>query len=206
MLKEHEAEQAKAATAEATAEKPAEAASPADGETAEAQESPKEAQGEAEVPENVLEALYQLIGQIPESDEKTQLVDIMKALQSKTDEADESENLTIRELLEARELLESIPGDDEDFALSGGSAVIAPDSSYVQGPVWQEACILLAEIQPERITEGHLALDTQGHYARPDVFHLEVNDRPQPGISFASNAQEEPSPGGSAKGGKETHD
>jgi nitrilase len=87
---------------------------------------------------------------------------------------------------EARELLEAIPGCDEDLVLKGGSAVIAPDSTYVQGPVFDQACILSARIQPERIAEGHLLLDTQGHYARPDVFHLQVNDRPLRNVSFSS--------------------
>ena len=90
---------------------------------------------------------------------------------------------------EAAELLEEIPGEEADLILGGGSAVIGPDSHYVQGPVLDTACILYAEICPQRITEGHLALDTQGHYSRPDVFHLVVNDQPQVNVSFASQAR-----------------
>jgi predicted amidohydrolase len=86
----------------------------------------------------------------------------------------------------ALELLEAMTGQDTDLVLSGGSAVIAPDASYLEGPVFDQALILYAEIHPGRITEGHLVLDTQGHYSRPDVFHLEVNDQPQTGVSFAS--------------------
>lgn len=91
---------------------------------------------------------------------------------------------------EAAELLEAIPGEEADLILTGGSAVIGPDSHYVQGPVLDKACILYAEVCPERITEGHLVLDTQGHYSRPDVFHLEVNDQPQVNVSFASQASQ----------------
>jgi predicted amidohydrolase len=85
---------------------------------------------------------------------------------------------------EALSLLESIPGADTDLLLNGGSAVIAPDSSYVAGPVTDEADVVYAEIQPGRIAEGHLTLDTQGHYSRPDVFHLEVNVQAQPNVTF----------------------
>jgi predicted amidohydrolase len=85
---------------------------------------------------------------------------------------------------EALEILESIPGDDTDLLLNGGSAVIAPDASYVAGPVVDEPAIVYAEIEPGRIAEGRLTLDTQGHYARPDVFHLEVNAQPQTTVSF----------------------
>ena len=87
---------------------------------------------------------------------------------------------------EALRLLEAMPGGKDDLILRGGSAVIAPDSGYLAGPVYDEPCILYAEIDPGRITEGRLFLDTQGHYSRPDVFHLEVNDRPQSNVSFES--------------------
>jgi predicted amidohydrolase len=84
----------------------------------------------------------------------------------------------------ALELLEAIPGQDEDLILRGGSAVIGPDANYLAGPVFDEPCIVYAEIDPDRITEDHLVLDTQGHYSRPDVFHLEVNTQPQRNIAF----------------------
>jgi nitrilase len=90
---------------------------------------------------------------------------------------------------EALELLEAIPGEDKDLLLTGGSAVIAPNSNYLKGPVFDEPGILYAEIQPERITEGHLVLDTEGHYSRPDVFHLEVNDQPQSNVTFQSRSK-----------------
>jgi len=86
---------------------------------------------------------------------------------------------------EALELLEAMPGEKDDLILRGGSAVIAPDSNYIIGPIYDEARIIYAEIGPGRITEGHLFLDTQGHYSRPDVFHLEVNVRAQANVTFA---------------------
>lgn len=89
----------------------------------------------------------------------------------------------------ALELLESIPGADDDLLLHGGSAVIAPDTSYIAGPISDKACILHADIEPQRIAEGHLTLDTQGHYARPDVFRLEVDDQPQIGVAFTSEQE-----------------
>ena len=83
------------------------------------------------------------------------------------------------------EILEAIPDDDE-LVMIGGSAIIGPDSAYLAGPVYGETCILYAEIEPSRCTEGHLTLDTNGHYSRPDVFHLEVNDQPQRRVTFKS--------------------
>jgi nitrilase len=87
---------------------------------------------------------------------------------------------------EAIELLQAIPGGEKDLILKGGSAVIAPDGNYLAGPVFDEPCILYAEIEPERITQGHLVLDTHGHYSRPDVFHLEVDDCPRLNVTSRS--------------------
>ena len=87
---------------------------------------------------------------------------------------------------QALEILEGIPGQDDDLIQSGGSAIIGPDAGYLAGPVFEEPSILYAEIQPRRITEGHLVIDTSGHYARPDVFHLEVNVRPRSDVTFRS--------------------
>jgi nitrilase len=89
----------------------------------------------------------------------------------------------------ALELLEAMPGEKEDLILRGGSAIIAPNSEYLKGPVCDEACIIYAEIELGRIAEGHLFLDTQGHYSRPDVFHLEVDDQPQSNVTFKSQSE-----------------
>ena len=87
---------------------------------------------------------------------------------------------------EVLEFLEGLPGSDTQPLLGGGSAVIAPDAGYLAGPAKDQACIIYASIDPRCIDEGHLVLDTQGHYSRPDVFELKVDDRPQSNIVFAS--------------------
>jgi predicted amidohydrolase len=87
---------------------------------------------------------------------------------------------------DAFQILEVFEQDQGELVLSGGSAVIGPDSAYLAGPVFDRSDIIVAEIEPQRITEGHLAIDTSGHYSRPDVFRLEVNAQPQLGVSFIS--------------------
>ncbi|MFI5076638.1 MAG: nitrilase, partial [Vicinamibacteria bacterium] len=66
------------------------------------------------------------------------------------------------------------------------SAIVAPDTSYLAGPAAPEATTLYADLDLGRITQGHLALDVDGHYARPDIFQLTVNDHPQPNVRFAT--------------------
>ena len=73
---------------------------------------------------------------------------------------------------EAAALLESIPGEATTFLRRGGSAVIGPDSQFVLEPVHEDPATLYANLDFNKITEGHLELDTNGQYARPDVFQL----------------------------------
>lgn len=82
------------------------------------------------------------------------------------------------------DLLEGIEGENETQLFAGGSAVIGPDSNCVAGPVFDKACIVYADIHPERVTEGRMYIDVDGHYSRPDVFRLEVNTKPQPNVIF----------------------
>ncbi|MEA1993045.1 MAG: carbon-nitrogen hydrolase family protein [Euryarchaeota archaeon] len=84
------------------------------------------------------------------------------------------------------ELLEAIPAKE---VLNGGSAVIAPNTKYITGPVFDKRSIIYADIDPESIAEGHLVLDTDGHYSRPDIFHLNVNEEEQRNVSFGSRKE-----------------
>ncbi|MGF1604800.1 MAG: carbon-nitrogen hydrolase family protein [Rhodothalassiaceae bacterium] len=84
----------------------------------------------------------------------------------------------------ARAMLESIPGDAERLLQAGGSAVIGPDGGYVTEPLYDQAGLIAARLDLDRLTEARLTLDSHGHYARPDVFDLRVDTRPKPGVRF----------------------
>lgn len=84
----------------------------------------------------------------------------------------------------ARELLASIPDDEGTLIQSGGSAIITPQADYLAGPVFADARIVYAVLDSNLITQGHLTLDTNGHYARPDVFQLTVNEQPLVNVKF----------------------
>jgi nitrilase len=46
-----------------------------------------------------------------------------------------------------------------------------------RGRIIRGETILTADIHPGEIAEGKFDLDVVGHYARPDVFQLEVNEK-----------------------------
>ena len=78
------------------------------------------------------------------------------------------------------QLLDELPGDGP--FMRGGSAIIGPDGMLLAGPAGDEEELLIAEIDPGRVIEENMALDVCGHYARPDVFTLSVNEEPQTGF------------------------
>ncbi|HET7568775.1 MAG TPA: carbon-nitrogen hydrolase family protein [Gaiellaceae bacterium] len=57
----------------------------------------------------------------------------------------------------------------------GGSAILAPDGSYLAGPLYDEEGILYAELDPTRLLAERQRFDPVGHYHRPDVLKLGVN-------------------------------
>ncbi len=61
-------------------------------------------------------------------------------------------------------------------AIRGGSVIVSPLGQVLAGPVYGEECVLRAEVDLGEIAEAKYDLDVAGHYARPDVFQLRVNE------------------------------
>ena len=62
-----------------------------------------------------------------------------------------------------------VSGPDQ-WVLRGGSAIIGPDGKYIVEPVYDEARILIAELDLRRASEESMTLDVTGHYHRPEMF------------------------------------
>ena len=65
--------------------------------------------------------------------------------------------------------------DGDELVGRGGSAILAPDGSYLAGPLWDEEGILYAELDPMMLYEERQRFDAAGHYHRPDVLSLKVS-------------------------------
>jgi len=74
------------------------------------------------------------------------------------------DDFPLRSLLEGRDLLGR-----------GGSAILAPDGSYLAGPLYGDEGILYAELEPDVLLHARQRFDPAGHYHRPDVFGLTVS-------------------------------
>ncbi len=69
----------------------------------------------------------------------------------------------------------------------GGSAIISPLGEVVAGPLYDEEGILYADLDMGEIVRAKVDFDVVGHYARPDVFQLLVNDGANPPVKFTSS-------------------
>ena len=70
-------------------------------------------------------------------------------------------------------------GDSPDAVLMrGGSAIISPLGKVLAGPHFEGETILTATLDLNDIGRGKFDFDVAGHYSRPDVFQLIVNESP----------------------------
>jgi nitrilase len=80
---------------------------------------------------------------------------------------------------------DAVQGNDRDTVLMrGGSCIISPLGKVLAGPVFNQSQILVADLDMGEITRGKYDFDATGHYARPDIFQLHVNERPALPVVF----------------------
>ena len=66
----------------------------------------------------------------------------------------------------------------------GGSAIINPFGEYECQPLYGKEGVLYADLDLNKIHQGHLDFDVVGHYHRPDVFKFSVNEAPNPAVQY----------------------
>jgi nitrilase len=69
--------------------------------------------------------------------------------------------------------------DSETIVNRGGSCIVDPFGNFLAGPETEGERILVAEIDQAQLVRGKFDLDVVGHYARPDIFELHVDERPK---------------------------
>ena len=69
----------------------------------------------------------------------------------------------------------------------GGSTIISPLGKVLAGPLFDREGILFAALDLGEIARSKFDFDVVGHYARPDVFQLVVNEKPSLPVVSAEN-------------------
>lgn len=84
-----------------------------------------------------------------------------------------------------RELGIDVPHWDADRPLiRGNSIIVGPLGEVLAGPMQDESGLLIANIDLDELARARYDLDVVGHYSRPDVFSLTVDEREKNTVAF----------------------
>jgi nitrilase len=92
--------------------------------------------------------------------------------------------------LQGSDIPQSFPGrselfpDPTEWINPGDSVVVAPGGKIIAGPLRNEHGVLYADVDLDLVASARRTIDTTGHYARPDIFRLEVDRRPHRPVDF----------------------
>lgn len=104
--------------------------------------------------------------------------------------------LSACQLLEKSDLPPGYPTErfaaEQDVLIRGGSCIVGPLGELLAGPVYGEECVLTADLDRDDLVRARFDFDVVGHYARPDVFRLYVNEEPRKSVVFSSCPGSEP--------------
>lgn len=73
----------------------------------------------------------------------------------------------------------------------GGSAIISPLGEVLAGPLYDQEGMLFADLDLAQIAQSKFDFDVTGHYARPDVFQLIINEKPSLPVIYGTNNEQQ---------------
>jgi nitrilase len=81
------------------------------------------------------------------------------------------------------------PAGDNAPLINGGSCIISPMGEVLAGPIYGEEAVLTADMDKSVIAKGKYDFDVVGHYARPDIFTLHIDEREKKPVRSDSDDQ-----------------
>jgi nitrilase len=77
----------------------------------------------------------------------------------------------------------------QDVLIRGGSCIVGPLGQILAGPKYGEECVVVADLDRAELARAKFDFDVVGHYSRPDVFRLDVNEHPMKSVVFGSASE-----------------
>jgi len=77
--------------------------------------------------------------------------------------------------------VEDLEGQPETLC-RGGSVIISPLGEELAGPLYDREGILYADLDLAQVVRSRFDFDVVGHYSRPDIFQLLVDERSKPSV------------------------
>ena len=110
--------------------------------------------------------------------------------------------------LTEEQIAKILPEEKLRKALRGGcmTAIVSPEGSHVVPPLTQGEGILMADLDMGLIVKRKRMMDSVGHYARPELLRLVLDNRPaRPMEAAAAHPAHEPSNQGARDEGDHSH-
>ena len=96
--------------------------------------------------------------------------------------------LSCNQFTRRRDFPADLPNDladgPDDVVSAGGSCIVGPLGQVLAGPAWDGEEILYADVDLDDITRAKFDFDVTGHYARPDIFRLTVDEEAKPPVTL----------------------
>jgi nitrilase len=91
-------------------------------------------------------------------------------------------------LLRGSDVPDDVPGrelwgGEDDWLNEGWATIVGPGGEILAGPLKKEEGIIYAELDLGQVRRERLEFDPVGHYSRPDIFRLTVDESPKKGVS-----------------------
>ncbi|CAN7018604.1 unnamed protein product [Brassica oleracea var. botrytis] len=76
----------------------------------------------------------------------------------------------------------------EAIVSQGGSVIISPLGKILAGPNFESEGLITADLDLGDVARAKLYFDVVGHYSRPEIFNLTVNETPKKPVTFVSKS------------------
>lgn len=67
--------------------------------------------------------------------------------------------------------------------IRGGSVIVSPMGEVIAGPLYNQEGLVGAEVDLDDLIRARYDMDPTGHYSRPDIFRLNVDEQERPAIT-----------------------